>query len=168
MSCLLYKQRLAALNPLHRFHPPALTSSGSDQFVLYIYLISLFTFFVCMFLDFQCKWDHVVVQSLSHVQLFAASWTVACQAPILMGYPRQESWSGLPYPSAGDLPDTGIGPTSPALVGRFFTIKFSFLWLISLSKIPSRSIHVVSNGKISLILYSWVIFYSYIYHSLSF
>ena len=156
MSCSLYKRRLAALNPLHRFHPPALTSLGNDQFVLYIYPISLFTFFVCVFLDFQCKWNHVVVQSLSHVQLFATSWTVACWAPILMGYPRQEYWNGLPYPSAGDLPDTGIG--SPESVGRFFTIKFSFLWLISLSIIPSRSIHVVSNGKISLIFYSWVIF----------
>ena len=46
---------------------------------------------------------------------FAAPWTLACQAPLSMGFPRQEEWSGLPFPSLGDLPDTGIQPTSPAL-----------------------------------------------------
>ena len=40
-----------------------------------------------------------------------------------MGFPRQEYWSGLPFPSLGDLSDPGIEPTSPALVGRFFTIE---------------------------------------------
>ena len=38
-------------------------------------------------------------------------------------FPRQEYWSGLPFPSPGDLPDPGIEPTSPALAGRFFTIE---------------------------------------------
>ena len=42
-------------------------------------------------------------------------WTVACQAPLSMGSPRQEYWSGLPYPSPGDLPDPGIKPGSPVL-----------------------------------------------------
>ena len=42
-------------------------------------------------------------------------WTVACQAPLSMGFPQQESWSGLPFPSPGDLPDPGIKPGSPAL-----------------------------------------------------
>ena len=41
-----------------------------------------------------------------------APWTVACQAPLSMGSPRQEYWSGLPFPPPGDLPDTGIEPTS--------------------------------------------------------
>ena len=49
--------------------------------------------------------------------------TVACQAPLYMGFPRQEYWSGLPFPSAGDLPDPGIEPVSPALIGRFFTTE---------------------------------------------
>ena len=49
--------------------------------------------------------------------------TVAGQAPLYMGFPRQEYWSGLPFPSAGDLPDPGIEPVSPALIGRFFTIE---------------------------------------------
>ena len=48
-------------------------------------------------------------------------WTVAHQAPLSMGFLRQESWSGLPFPSPGDLPDPGIEPVSPALAGRFFT-----------------------------------------------
>jgi len=47
--------------------------------------------------------------------------TVACQAP-LMGFPRQEYWSGLPFPSPGDLPDPGIKPSSPTLTGRFFIL----------------------------------------------
>jgi len=48
-------------------------------------------------------------------------WTVACQAPWSKGFPRQESWSGLPFPSPGNLPDPGIKLMSPALAGRFFT-----------------------------------------------
>ena len=42
-------------------------------------------------------------------------WTVACQAPLSMGFSRQEDWSGLPFPSPGDLPDPGIEPWSSAL-----------------------------------------------------
>ena len=59
---------------------------------------------------------------LSHVQLFATPWTVDCQAPPFMGFPRQEYWSGLPFPSPGNLPYPGIEPTSPvspACAGRF-------------------------------------------------
>ena len=48
-------------------------------------------------------------------------WTVAHQAPLSMGFCRQEYWSGLPFSSAGDLPDPGIKPTSPALAGGFFS-----------------------------------------------
>ena len=59
---------------------------------------------------------------LSHVQLCATLWTVACQAPLSMGFYMQEYWSGLPCP--WDFLDPGIKPTylmSPALAGRFFT-----------------------------------------------
>ena len=49
--------------------------------------------------------------------------TVARQAPLSVGFPRQEYWSGLPYPSPGDFPYTGIKPTSPALAGGFFTTE---------------------------------------------
>ena len=61
---------------------------------------------------------------ISPVQLFAAPWTAAHQAPLSIAFPRQGYWSGLPFPSPGDLPDPGIKPTSlmsAASVGRFFT-----------------------------------------------
>ena len=59
---------------------------------------------------------------LSHLRLFATPWTVALQAPPSMGFPRQEYWSGLPFPIPGDLPKPGIKPASlvsPALAGEF-------------------------------------------------
>ena len=57
----------------------------------------------------------VKVKSLSRVRLFATPWTVAYQASPFMGFSRQEYWSGLPFPSPGDLPDPGIEPRCPAL-----------------------------------------------------
>jgi len=45
-----------------------------------------------------------------HVQLFATTWTVAHQAPLSMGFFRQEYWNGLPFPSSGNLPNPGIEP----------------------------------------------------------
>ena len=65
-----------------------------------------------------------VLSRFSRVKLFAARWTIAHQAPLSMGFPRQKDGSGLPFPSPGDLPDPGIKPASlatPALAGRFFT-----------------------------------------------
>ena len=62
----------------------------------------------------------------SRVQLFATPWTVARQAPLSMGFSKQEYWSGLLCPPPGDLPDPGIKPVflmSSALAGRFFTIS---------------------------------------------
>ena len=55
------------------------------------------------------------MKSLSHVRLFATPGTVAYQASPSMGFSREEYWSGLPFPSPGDLPNTGIEPGSPAL-----------------------------------------------------
>ena len=55
------------------------------------------------------------VKSLSCVRLFAVPWTAAHQAPPPMGFSRQEYWSGLSFPSPGDLPNPGIKPRSPAL-----------------------------------------------------
>ena len=55
------------------------------------------------------------VKLLSHVQLFVTPWTVTYQAPPSLGFFRQEYWSGLPFPSPGDLPDPGIKPRSLAL-----------------------------------------------------
>ena len=65
----------------------------------------------------------VVVQSLSHVQICDLMGCVACQVPLSMGFPGQEYWIGLPFPSPGDLPDPGIEPTSSALAGGFFTTE---------------------------------------------
>ena len=57
----------------------------------------------------------VVVLSLSCVRLFATLWTIGHQAPLSMGFSRQEYWSRLPFPSPGDLPNSGTEPMSPAL-----------------------------------------------------
>ena len=65
-----------------------------------------------------------MLSRFSRVGLFVTPWTIAHQAPLSMGFSRQEYWSGLPGPSPGDLPDPGIEPTSlvsPALAGGFFT-----------------------------------------------
>ena len=64
-----------------------------------------------------------VLSHYSHVQLFVIPWTVAHQAPLTMGFSRQEYWSGLPFPSPGDLPNPGIEPMYPALAGGFFTTE---------------------------------------------
>ena len=70
----------------------------------------------------EVKWSEV--KSLSRVRLFVIPWTVAYKAPLSMEFSRQEYWSGLPFPSPGDLPDPGLEPlslASPALTGGFFT-----------------------------------------------
>ena len=54
-------------------------------------------------------------------QLSKRAWTVALQAPLSMGFPRQEYWSVLPFPPPGDVFHQGIEPTSPATVGFFTT-----------------------------------------------
>ena len=55
--------------------------------------------------------------------LLPSPWTVAHQAPLSMGFPRQEYWSGLPFPFPGDLPDPGFKPASLVLAGRFFSTE---------------------------------------------
>ena len=69
---------------------------------------------ICCFLLFSCS---VVSNS------FATPWTIDHQAPLSMGFPRQEFWGGLPFPSAGDLPGPGIKPPSPELAGAFFAME---------------------------------------------
>ena len=65
----------------------------------------------------------VCAQSLSCVPLFVIPWTVAHWAPVSMEFSRQEYWSGLPFPSPGDLPNPGFKPTCPTLAGGFFTTE---------------------------------------------
>ena len=61
--------------------------------------------------------------TLSRVRLFVTLCTVARQASLSMGFSRQEYWSGLPFPSSGDLPDPGTEPAFPALAGGFFATE---------------------------------------------
>ena len=65
----------------------------------------------------------VCVCVFSRVWLFVTPWTVARQAPRSMGFPRQEHWSGLPFPPSEDLPNSGTEPESPALAGEFFAAE---------------------------------------------
>ena len=63
-------------------------------------------------------------------------WTIACQAPLSMEFSRQEYWSGLPFPSPGNLLNLGIKPSCPALAGGFFTTE------------PPGKSHCCSRGRI--------------------
>ena len=76
------------------------------------------------------KWK---VKSLSHIWLFVTPWTVAHQAPPSMEFSRQEYWSGLPFPSPGDLPNSGIEPGSPAL-------QADTLWLRGETKVQTTTL----------------------------
>ena len=61
----------------------------------------------------MCSYCACMLSCFSHVQIFATPWTVAYQAPLSMGFSRQEYWSALPCPHPGDLPKPGIEPVSP-------------------------------------------------------
>ena len=81
-------------------------------------IVAVFPFFFPFFLKMSIKWK---CQSLSRVRLFGILRTVVCQDPLSMEFSRQEYWSGVPFPSPGDLPDPGIKPRAPAYEGGFFT-----------------------------------------------
>ena len=66
---------------------------------------------------YVCMFSHSVKSNS------ATSWTIARQAPLSMGFSKQECWRGLPFPPLGDLPDTGIEPMSLELAGGFFTTE---------------------------------------------
>ena len=70
---------------------------------------------------YPCVVPGLCVQVLSCVQLFATPWTVTCQSPLSIGFPRQEYWNGLLSPSPGAFPNPGKEPVSLVLAGRFFT-----------------------------------------------
>ena len=67
--------------------------------------------------------SHVCMLNHTFLSDSATSWTVVVQAPWSMGFPRQESWSGLLFPSPGEFPKPGFKPASPALAGGFFTTE---------------------------------------------
>ena len=71
------------------------------------------------------------VKSISHVQLFVTPWTIAYQTPPSVGFSRQEHWSGLPFPSPGDLPNPGIKPgggDSPCSHGPCGGLTLALMW----------------------------------------
>ena len=97
-----------------------------------------------------CSTGCVCTQSLSLAQLFAVQWTIANQAPLPMKFSRQECWSRVPFPTPGDLPDSGIEPVSlasPILAGRFFTTAPT-----RKPTIISRVTHIAAYGKTSFFL----------------
>ena len=92
---------------------------------------------------------------------FVTPWTVACQAPLFMGFPRQEYWSRLPCPSPWDLPDPGIKPVAPVLAGRLFNtsprkpnIKLLLYKLPSPQNHPTQDLKILKIVLISHILRS--------------
>ena len=92
----------------------------------------------------------VKVKSFSRVRIFATPWTVAHQAPLSMGFSRQEDWSGLSFPFPGDLPNPGIEPRSPTLQADALTSEppgkpFIGIW-VSNSEIILKS-RVEQIGK---------------------
>ena len=93
--------------------------------------------------------SQIIPLSLSRVRLFVTLWTVAHQAPLSMGFSRQEYWSGLLFPSPGDLPNPGIEPGSPALQADALSseppgnpnahVSMLFSQIIPLSPSPTES-----------------------------
>ena len=107
---------------------------------------------MCMHQTAQCP--------LSPLWLFVALWTVACQAPLSMGFSRQEHLSGLPFPSPGDFPSPGIKPVSPALQADSLSLSYqgrplnSVRWYHS-----SRSFELGYSVIIHIYIYSTVLLY---------
>jgi len=92
----------------------------------------------------------VHAQLLSRVRLFVTPWTVACQAPLSMGFSRQDCWNGLPCPPPGDLPDPGFKPTSHiSCIGRwvFFFNHYCHLGNLLLAKTSYEVIPIPGLGK---------------------
>ena len=98
------------LTPTTRTLPPC-RQHCSTLLIIKIFLMPLTgpnNPLLCHYFCYYLKWKKVKVKSLSHVWLFATPWTVTHQASLFMGFSRQQYWSGLPFPSPGDLPDSGI------------------------------------------------------------
>ena len=115
--------------------------------ILYFWAVHLFSYTKTVHLYVLSFWTFSVYV-LSHVRLFATPWTVACQVPLSMGFPRQEYWSTLPFPPPRDLPNPGIETVplgSPALAGRLFTTSATWevpFWTLTKGNILiSQSLH---------------------------
>ena len=93
------------------------------------------------FIPFVCQVTSVASDS-------ATLWTIACQAPLSVEFSRQEYWSGLPCPPLGDLPNSGIEPTSPALARRFFTTSATWKPLLKVVNSPQS----ICQGRFSILI----------------
>ena len=100
---------------------------------------------------------YVCTQPLSCVWLVATPWTVACQAPLYMGFPRQEYWSGLPFSTLGDLSDPGIEPISYGLISY---ISYNGRCLYHLA---TWEAHITKEAQVYMCVCMYVCVYIYIY-----
>ena len=112
-----------------------------------------------------CVFMCVHVHMLSHAWLFAAPWTVACQTPLSMEFPRQEYWSGLLSPPPGSLPDPGIESmslTPLALPEEFFTTRATWKALFVIIYLNLILQKIIKFGWKSFLHTNerWVLFYS--------
>ena len=86
-------------------------------------ILQLYLELIPKYACFQIVW---MWKSINCIRLFATPWTIACQVPLSMGFPRQIYWSELPFPPPGDLPNPGIEPRSPTLLlllSRFSRVR---------------------------------------------
>ena len=119
VSCPFLPQGLCTSFCLAFLLPSTIHSSFSSQISSQIFRkvfpdcpSGSITFTSCIYKPYMPSWHVCMLSCFSRVWLFATPWTSACQAPLSMGFPRQEYWSGLPCPPPGDLPDPGIKPES--------------------------------------------------------
>ena len=113
--------------PAISFYPPVSCNLNRQLQTIVETRLLIFKSFLSLFLN-SSSWNCLLlanfcVAMLSHVWFFATLWTIALKVPLSVGFSRQEYWSGLLFPSPGDLPDSGIEPASPALAGVFFTAE---------------------------------------------
>ena len=99
----IHRGRISKVNQL-------ISKATSKKLIIYIWGVIQYTF---RKQERKKESESRKVKSLSHVRFFATAWTVACQASPSMGFPRQEYWSGLPFPFPGDLPTPGLNPGLP-------------------------------------------------------
>ena len=118
------KRKIAFLNStLNGICVIALGQSSQNKMKTNVMVCKFFPVTLCsvQFMSLDKCIQLCVCVSLSVVSDSAIPWTVAHQAPLSMEFSRQKYWSGLPFPTSGDLSNPGIEPAAPALAGRFFT-----------------------------------------------
>ena len=112
--------------------------------LLYLYCICIYFIhtYILYFYTKLMTLVHVCMLSFSHILLFETPWTIACQAPLFMGFSRQEYRSGLPFSPSGNLPDLRIqpmSPVSPALLADSLPLSHLRLGWNEIKKVKSLS-----------------------------